>query len=75
MNGNHKQKIAKRLHWDGGNLQHIHYTKAITAYMAGAHVLEEEYLLHFSNTKEEGMTFCEQSCIFFLSVLILAVNT
>lgn len=57
-------------------MQCIHYTKAITAYMPGAHGLEEEYLLYFSNTKEEGMTFCEQGPVsFFLSVPILAVNT
>lgn len=44
--------------------------------MPGAHGLEEEYLLYFSNTKEEGMTFCEQGPVsFFLSVPILAVNT
>lgn len=35
--------------------------------MPGAHALQGEYSRYFSNTEEEGMTFCEQGPVSFFS--------
>lgn len=66
-------EIALRLCWDIGNTQYMHYTEAGAAPMPGAWGFGE-YLLYFSNKREEGMTFCEQGPVSFF-FLILAVNT